>query len=132
MLLTFSGNHYSVVLGLVIQYLLGEDTFSGRVSPRVIILNSNAGGQLGRAPARPSCPPQPPPTGLMRTHHTPGGYQPHAKDSFFYFLSYTKVGLFISFREFAAVEGVWLVLRGVGKCLSVPTCFGLDMSIRGG
>ena len=40
-----------------------------------------------------------PPTGLMRTHHSPGGYQPHAKDLLFYLVSYTKVGLFISFME---------------------------------
>ena len=41
---TYSGKHYSVVLGRVIRYLSGEDTFSGRVCSRVIILNSNAGG----------------------------------------------------------------------------------------
>ena len=29
----------------------------------------------------------PPPTGLMRTYHTHGGYHPHAKDLMFYFLS---------------------------------------------
>ena len=52
-----SGNRLSLVLGLVIQYLSGEDTFSGRVSSRVIISHSNIGGQLGRAPARPSCSP---------------------------------------------------------------------------
>ena len=51
---TFSGNHCSVVLGCVIQYLSGEDTFPGLVSTRVIILNSNAGGQLGRLAARPA------------------------------------------------------------------------------
>ena len=32
----------------------------------------------------------------------------------------------------AAVEGGWRVLKGVGGPLSVPTCFGLDMSIRRG
>ena len=31
---TYSGNRFNVVLGRVIQYLLGEDTFSGRVSSR--------------------------------------------------------------------------------------------------
>ena len=51
-------NSYSVVLGRVIQYSLGEGTFSGRVSSRVTISYSNTGGQLGRAPALPStCPP---------------------------------------------------------------------------
>ena len=44
MLLTYSWNRYIVVLGLVIQYLSGEDTFPGRESPRVIISYSNAGG----------------------------------------------------------------------------------------
>ena len=49
---TSSGNSYIVVLGLVIQYSLGEGTFSGRPSPRVIISYSNTGGavvgRLGR------------------------------------------------------------------------------------
>ena len=76
----------------------------------------------------------PPPTGLIRTHHTPAGYQPHAKDIFFYFLSYNRV-VFLSLS--AGVEGCWRPLRGVGGVfggvggpLSVPTCFDLDMSIR--
>ena len=56
MLAIYSGNRYSVVLGLVIQYLSGEDTFSGRVSSRVIISYSNiggvgVGGRLGRPAA---------------------------------------------------------------------------------
>ena len=71
----------------------------------------------------------------MRTHHTPGGYHPHAKDLMFYFVSYTKVGLFISFsRCLGVLAGVcrfWRVFGGVGGPLSLPTCFGLDMSIRG-
>ena len=70
---TSSGNRFSVVLGLVIQYLLGEGTFSGRESTRVDIFNSNAGralgGRLGRPPA----------AHRSRTPHTPGGYQSHAK-----------------------------------------------------
>ena len=37
MLAIRSGNHYIVVLGLDIQYLSREDTFSGQESPRVII-----------------------------------------------------------------------------------------------
>ena len=118
MLAIYSGNRFNVVLGLVIQYLSGESTFPGRVSSRVIISYSNiggvvVGGRLGRTTGRP-------PTGLMRTHHTPGEYQSHAKDSFFYFGSYTKVGLFISS---GSVEGGWRAFI---------TCFGLDMSIRRG
>ena len=91
MLQTYSGS-YSVVLGNFIQYLSGEGTFHGRESPRVDILNSNAGGRWAVLVGA-----RPPPTGLMRTPHTPGGYQPHAKGLFFYFVSYKKVGLFISF-----------------------------------
>ena len=111
---------YSVVLGRDIQYSSGESTFPGRVSSRVIILNSNAGGQLGvQLPA-------PLPTGLMRTPHTPGGYHPHAKDSLFYFLSYTKVGLFISFSGclglLAGVCRFWRVFADFGGPLLVPTC----------
>ena len=69
----------------------------------VIISYSNTGGvvvggRLGRT--------TPPSTGLMRTHHTPGGYQPHAKDLLIYLVSYTKVGLFISLSV-----GVWLNLQ---------------------
>ena len=49
---TSSGNSYIVVLGLVIQYSLGEGTFSGWPSPRVIVSYSNTGGgvvgRLGR------------------------------------------------------------------------------------
>ena len=57
----------------------------------------------------------PPPTGLMRTPHTPGGYQPHAKDLLFYFVSYTKVGLLIS----VGVEGCWRVFGVLsGPCQS--------------
>ena len=33
-------------------------------------------------------------------------------------------------RPLRGVEGGWQVLRGVGGPVSVPTCFGLDMSIR--
>ena len=54
MLAICSWNRYSVVLDRDIQYSSGEDTFSGRVSSRVIILNSNAGGQLGRPAACPA------------------------------------------------------------------------------
>ena len=69
----------------------------------------------------------------MRTPHTPGGYQTHAKDLFFYFVSYTKVGVLISF---SGRLGVWGVLAGVwgvlaGPCQS-PRALGLDMSIRRG
>ena len=72
----YSGNRYIVVLGFVIQYLSGEDTFPGRPSSSVIISYSNTGGVVSATP---------PPTGLMRTHHTPGEYQSHTKDSFFFF-----------------------------------------------
>ena len=57
MLTICSGNRFSVVLGLVIQYSWGEGTFSGRPSSRVTISYSNTGGQLGQASARPSRPP---------------------------------------------------------------------------
>ena len=76
----------------------------------------------------------------MRTPHTPGGYQTHAKDLFFHFVSYTKVGVLISFSGHLGVwgvlVGVWGVLAGVwgvlaGSCQS-PRALGLDMSIRRG
>ena len=86
------GNSYSVVLGRVIQYSSGEGTFSARVSSRVTISYSNTAGAVVSAAlprsSRPTC--------LMRTRRTPGEYQSHAKDSFFYFFSYTKVGLLIT------------------------------------
>ena len=126
MLATCSGNRLSLVLGLVIQYLSGEDTFSGRVPSRdhftfIQILAGSSWAVV--SPGRP-------PTGLMQTYHTPGGYHPHAKDLLFYFLSYTKVGLFISFsgclgllagvcrfwRVFAGFGLFQGVLRGVGGC----------------
>ena len=49
MLAICSGNRYIVVLGCVIQYSLGENTFSGRQSPRVIISFSNTGGGRQRS-----------------------------------------------------------------------------------
>ena len=99
MLAIYSGNRYSVVLGLVIQYLSGEGTFPGWVYPHVIISYSNTGGvvvggRLGRPAAVVLA--APPHTGLMRTHHTHGGYQPHAKDLLIYLVPYTKVDVFIS------------------------------------
>ena len=48
MLAIRSGNRYSVVLSFLIQYSSGEDTFSGRESPPVIISYSNTGGGAGR------------------------------------------------------------------------------------
>ena len=39
-----AGNRNIGVLGLVIQYSMGKDTFSGRQSTRVIISYSNTGG----------------------------------------------------------------------------------------
>ena len=43
---TYSRNRCIVVLGLDIQYLSGEGTFSGRQSPRVDIRYSNTGGDV--------------------------------------------------------------------------------------
>ena len=97
-----------MVLDRDIQYWSGEGTFSGRRSPRAIILNSNSGGVVvgGRLGS----------TGLMLTAHTPGGYHPNAKDLMFYFISYTKVGLFISFSGclgvLAGVCCFWRVFAG--------------------
>ena len=99
MLAIRSGNRYSVVLGLLIQDSSGEDTFSGRESPCVIISYSNTGGVVGGPLPALAARPSRQPTGLMRTPHTPGGYQPHAKDLLIYFVSYTKVGVFISFTR---------------------------------
>ena len=101
MLAICSGNGYILVLGRVIQYSSGQGIFSSRVSPRMTISHSNiggvvVGGRLGRSAAVVSA--APPPTSLMRTHHTHGEYQSHAKDLLFYLISYTKVGLLISFR----------------------------------
>ena len=55
-LLTYSGNRLSLVLGLVIQYLSGAVTFTGQSSSLVIISYSNTcgivvGGRLGRKTA---------------------------------------------------------------------------------
>ena len=122
-MLTFSGNHYSVVLGLVIQYLSGEDTFPGRLCSRVIILNSNAGGQLGRASARPSCPPRCP---QVSCEHTILLEDTTLTPRIYYFISYTKVGLFISFSGclglLAGVCRFWQVFDGFDGPLLVPTC----------
>ena len=100
-----------MVLGLdIYQYLSGEDTFSG------------------------FCPPTRPPTPLMQTPHTPGGYQIHAKDLLFYFVLYMKEALLISFSAlwgcWWAVRGVGGLLGGVGEPLSFHKCFGKDMSIN--
>ena len=92
---------------------------------RVDISHSNAGGAVGgRPPAVVSA--APPSTGLMRTAYTPGGYHPHAKDLLFYFVSYMKVGLFISFTGclglLAGVCRFWQMFAGFGGPLLVPTC----------
>ena len=55
---THSGYRYTVVLGLVIQYLSGEGTFPGRVSSRVIISYSNIGGVVVGRRGRSSRPPR--------------------------------------------------------------------------
>ena len=60
MLVICSGNSFSLVLGLVIQYLSGEDTFSGRISSRVIISYSNIGGVVGGRRGRAHRPPRRP------------------------------------------------------------------------
>ena len=49
MLAICSGNRYTVVLGLAIQYLSGKGTFPGRVSPGAIISYSNVGGRCGQS-----------------------------------------------------------------------------------
>ena len=60
MLLTYTGNRYVVVLGLVIQYLSCEGTFPGQVSPSVIISYSNTDGVVIGRRGRSSRPPRHP------------------------------------------------------------------------
>ena len=139
MLATCSGNRLSLVLGLVIQYLSGEDTFSGRVCSRVIILNSNSGGvvvggRLGRTTAH-------------RSHaNTPYSWRiPPSRQGFIVLFCFIHKGrcfhlfqwvfgavggclpVLAGFGGFwslsGGVEGGWRVLRGVGRPLSVPKCF---------
>ena len=118
-MLTYSGNRYSVVLGLDTQYLSDEDTFSGLESPHVIILNSNAGRAVGSRHGWPV----PPLTCLMQTICIHGGYHPHPKDLFFYFVSYKKVGLLTSFSGlFGVLVGVW----GCWRALVSPHVLGFE------
>ena len=128
MLAISSGNRLSLVLGYVIQYLSGEGTFSGRRSPRVIILNSNSGGvvvggRLGRTTAH-------------RSHaNTPYSWRiPPSRHGFIVLFCFIHQGRSVHLfqRVFGAVGGCLPVLAGVGGPLSLPTCFGLDMSIRRG
>ena len=92
------GNRFSVVLGLVIQYLSG----GGHIfRPGFFTISySNAGGvfvggRLGR-PAVVSC------------EHTTllEDTKPHAKDLLSYFVSFTKVGVFISFSGCLGLLGL--------------------------
>ena len=81
------------------------------------------------------CPPTRPPTPLIQTPHTPGGYQPHAKE--FFLFGFIHEGRSFDLFQCAfggffqyAFGGVGGLLGGVGEPLSFPTCFGKDMSIR--
>ena len=88
---------------------IGGGHFFRPVVSRVIIFNSNTGGVfMGGCLGRPATvvSATPPATGLMRTHHTPRGYHPQAKDLMFYFISYTKVGVFISFSGCLGLLGL--------------------------
>ena len=113
MLAIYSGNRLSVVLGLVIPYLSGEGTFSGRRSPRVIILNSNSGGvveggRLGRT------------TALHRSHaNTPYSWRiPPSRQGFIDLLGFIHEGrpFHLFQRVFGAVGGCLPVLAGVWGC----------------
>ena len=130
-MLTLSGNRYSVVLGRDIQYSLGEGTFSGRVSSRVIISYLNIGGVVvgGRLSRT---------TAVHGSHaNIPHSWRiPASRQGFNVLFGFIHQGrsVHLFLRVFGAVGGclpVWRVFGGVGGPLSVPTCFGLDMSIRG-
>ena len=102
MLAICSGNRFSLVLGLVIQYLSGKETFSGRVRSRVIILNSNiggvvVGGRLGRTTAH-------------RSHaNIPHSWRiPPSRQGFNVLFCFIHKG-----RSFHLFQGA---LRGVGGC----------------
>ena len=113
MLAICSRNRFSLVLGLVIQYLSGEGTFSGRQSPRVIILNSNSGGvveggRLGRT------------TALHRSHaNTPYSWRiPPSRQGFIDLLGFIHEGrpFHLFQRVFGVVGGCLPVLAGVWGC----------------
>ena len=113
MLAICSRNRFSLVLGLVIQYLSGEGTFSGWQSPRVIILNSNSGGvvvggRLGRT------------TALHRSHaNTPYSWRiPPSRQGFIDLLGFIHEGrpFHLFQRVFGVVGGCLLVLAGVWGC----------------
>ena len=113
MLAICPGNRFSLVLGLVIQYLSGEGTFSGRQSPRVIILNSNSGGvvvggRLGRT------------TALHRSHaNTPYSWRiPPSRQGFNVLFGFIHQGRSVHLfqRVFWAVGGCLPVLAGVWGC----------------
>ena len=112
MLAISSGNRLSLVLGYVIQYLSGEGTFSGRRTPRVIILNSNSGGvvvggRLGRTTAH-------------RSHaNTPYSWRiPPSRQGFIVLFYFTNQGRSVHLvqRVFGAVGGCLPVLAGVWGC----------------
>ena len=113
MLAICSRNRFSLVLGLVIQYLSGEGTFSGRQSSRVIILNSNIGGvvlggRLGRT------------TALHRSHaNTPYSWRiPPSRQGFIDLLGFIHEGrpFHLFQRVFGVVGGCLPVLAGVWGC----------------
>ena len=106
MLALYSGNRYSVVLGLVIQYLSGEDTFSGRVSSSDHFTFKFWRGHRGR-----SC--RPPRHGRPAAHrshaNTPYSWRiPISRQGFIVLLGFIHKG-----RSFDLFQGV---LRGVGGC----------------
>ena len=112
MLAICSGNRLSLVLGLVIQYLSGEGTFSGRRSPRVIILNSNSGGvvvggRLGR-------------TTSHRSHvNIPHSWRiPASRQGFNVLFCFIHKGRSVHLfqRVFGVVGGCLPVLAGVWRC----------------
>ena len=86
--------------GLDIQYLSGEDRFSGWESPRVDILNSNAGGAVGgRGQFAP-------PTHTSHGNTLHSWRIPASGQGFILLIvSYTMVGLFISFSGRLGVFG---------------------------
>ena len=112
MLAICSWNRYSVVLDSDSQYLSGEGTFPGRVSPRVIISHSNSGGvvvggRLGRTTAH-------------RSHaNTPYSWRiPPSRQGFIVLFCFIHQGRSVHLfqRVFGAVGGCLPVLAGVWGC----------------
>ena len=111
MLPTYSGNRYSVVLGLVIQYSSGEDTFSGRVSSRDHFQFKFWRGQPRRLAARPAA---------HRSHaNTPYSWRiPPSRQGFNVLFCFIHQGRSVHLfqRVFGAVGGCLPVLAGVWGC----------------